>query len=225
MKMRTMLLFVVLFLVAGCKTTEVQEVTPISWKQQQAYSAKVRDPRIFGLGIYDTPSGPQIRGGGRVHPGRAEALEMLMGEEETPRPVVNLNGNFGKQWPVLLDVSLASSWFEFDVAQDIGARPVGEGGKVELVRQSGDDVPACFSLIPFVNYLGVSCGLIKKNYYYFGTRYLTFLYSHYHCCFFFVFCLAHIFTYKFQHITHLVIVYVTMLLFCYYVCKFVYNNS
>lgn len=148
--MRTMLLFVVLFLVAGCKTTEVQEVTPISWKQQQAYSAKVRDPRIFGLGIYDTPSGPQIRGGGRVHPGRAEALEMLMGEEETPRPVVNLNGNFGKQWPVLLDVSLASSWFEFDVAQDIGARPVGEGGKVELVRQSGDDVPACFSLIPSV---------------------------------------------------------------------------
>lgn len=150
MRMRAMRLLVVLFLVAGCKTTEVHKVKPISWKQQQVYSAKVCDPRIFGLGIYDTPSGPQIRGGGRVHPGRAEVLKMLMDKKETPRPVVNLNGSFGKQWPVLLDVSLASSWVEFDLAQKIGARPVSEGGNVQLVHQSGDDIPACLSLIPSV---------------------------------------------------------------------------
>lgn len=152
MKMKTILisLFATLFLLAGCKTTEVREPQPISWRQQQDYSKKVRDPRIFGLGIYDTPTGPQIRGGGRVHPGQIEMLEMLTEEEETLRPVVNLHGNFGVQWPVLLDVTMASSWFEFDTAQAVGARPVSEGSKVQLIHLPGEEISACFSLIPSV---------------------------------------------------------------------------
>lgn len=143
-------LFAVLLLVAACKTTDVRDATPISWKQQQGYMKKVRDPRIFGLSIYETPAGPQIRGGGRVHPSQAEVLEMLTEQKETLRPVVNLHGNFGVQWPVLLDLTMASSWFEFETAQKIGARPVGEGGKAQLVRRPGEEIPDCLSLIPSV---------------------------------------------------------------------------
>ena len=95
------MLTAVLLMTAGCKTTEPEKTTPISWEAQQAYLKKVRDPRVFGLGIYQTPSGVQIRGGGRLHPAQAEALPMLV--EEPFRPVVNLHGNFGVQWPVLLD--------------------------------------------------------------------------------------------------------------------------
>lgn len=134
-----------LLLVAGCKTTDPQKTTPISWKQQQGYLSRARDPRIFGLSFYDTPSGVQVRGGSRLHPGRSEVLEMLV--DEPPRSVVNIKGNFGVQWPVLLDFTSTGTWFEFETAQKLGAHPVG-GRKAVLVNRPGDDVPACQSLLP-----------------------------------------------------------------------------
>ncbi len=137
-----------LLVMVGCKTTELETAKPISWKQQQAFLKRVDDPRIFGLGIYNTPSGPQIRGGGRLHPTRAEALPMLTEKEETLRPVVNLYGNFGVQWPVLLDCTASRSLLEFDIAQKIGARPVGEQNKAVLARLSGDEMTSCLALIP-----------------------------------------------------------------------------
>lgn len=140
------LLTSVLLILAGCKTTELEEATPISWKEQQAYLKRVRDPRVFGLGIYQTPSGVQIRGGGRLHPAQSEALPMLV--EEPLRPVVNLNGTFGTQWPVVLDCTEAISWFEFNTAKKIGALALGEQGKPQLTARPGDEIPSCLSLIP-----------------------------------------------------------------------------
>lgn len=137
---------VMLMVTAGCKTTELTETTPISWEQQQAYLSRVRDPRIFGLGIYDTPAGPQIRGGGRLHPAQAEVLPMRV--DESLLPVVNLHGNFGVQWPVLLDCTASSSWIEFNTAQKIGARPVGEQARPLLLKRPGESVVSCLSLIP-----------------------------------------------------------------------------
>lgn len=136
------LLALVLF--AGCKTTE-SKVRPLSWKQQQAYFATVRDPRIFGLGIYDTPAGVQIRGGGRLHPSQSAVLPVMLPKKETMRPVVGLGGSFGVEWPVLLDVSSRRSWFEYGVAGKLTARPVGEGRAV-LTRGPDEEVDACLSV-------------------------------------------------------------------------------
>jgi len=143
MKSKTIffLLLSALLFLAGCKTTETK---PISWKRQQIYLKQIRDPRVYGLGLYDTPSGVQIRGGGRLHPNQAEALEMLA--EEPFRPVVGLVGNFGKQWPVLLDLGSRKTWFEFSVAQELGARPVGERDP-KLIHLPDEEVAACLSVI------------------------------------------------------------------------------
>lgn len=137
---------VVVLLAAGCKTTELKEVSPVSWEAQRAYTKRASDPRIFGLGIYDTPSGPQIRGGGRLHPSQADVLPMLV--TEPLRPVVNLSGNFGKEWPVLLDCTASVSRFEFDTARKAGARAIGEGGTPQLIKKPGEEFAFCLSLIP-----------------------------------------------------------------------------
>jgi hypothetical protein len=129
--------------IAGCKTLE-SETRRISWEQQQAYLAKVRDPRVYGLAIYDTPTGPEIRGGGRLHPGRTEALEMLA--VDPARPLVNLAGKSDEQWPVLLDCTAPSSWLEFELAGSLGGRPIGEM-KAQLVSRPGDEIPACLSVV------------------------------------------------------------------------------
>ena len=149
MKTITLLLPTVLLLVAGCKTTETRS-RPISWKQQQAYLAKGEDPRVFGLGIYDTPAGPQIRGGGRLHPSQADAFPMMTKKEHPLRPVVGMVGNFGMEWPVLLDVTSSRTWLEFDAAKKLRARPVGEQGKASLIRQSNDEIEASLSLVTVI---------------------------------------------------------------------------
>ncbi len=133
----------VMLLMAGCETLE-SDTQRIPWEQQHAYLKKVQDPRIYGLSIYDSPSGPRIRGDARLHPERAVGLEMLA--EEPLRPLVDLDGNHGEQWPVLLDFTSGATWLEFELANELGARPVGEG-KATLVNLTGDDVPAALSIV------------------------------------------------------------------------------
>jgi hypothetical protein len=141
-----LLLSLFLLVSAGCKTAP-EETEPVSWEQQQSFLKKVRDPRLYGLGIYQTPAGRQIRGDGRLHPSQAAALPMLL--EEPWRPVVNMNGKFGLQWPVLLDCSAPVSVFEFDTALSAGARPVAEG-RAQMLNLTGDEIPYCLSLIPSI---------------------------------------------------------------------------
>jgi len=147
--MKIMLVFFSLLMallgLAGCKTIET-EPRPLSWKQQQAYCSKVQDPRVFGLSIYDTPAGPQIRGGGRLHPSQAAALPMQTEKEQTVRPVVKITGSFGLEWPVLLDLSSSRTWLEFSVAKKMMARPVGER-KAELIRLPNEEIGACLSIV------------------------------------------------------------------------------
>lgn len=131
---------------AGCVTTE-QKTEPLSWREQQGYLMRVRDPRLYGLGIYQTPAGPRIRGGGRLHPSQAEALPMLA--EEPARPVVSMNGRFGVTWPVLLDCTAPVSVFEFDTALEAGAFPVAEGS-AQVMRRPGEEIPSVISLIPSI---------------------------------------------------------------------------
>ncbi|GEM_PF-752705 len=133
-----------LLLSAACKTTEM-EIRPVSWQRQSAYLAKVRDPRIYGLSIYQTPGGIEYRGGGRLHPNQVEARPM--GIKEPLRPVVMLTGNFGIEWPVLLDFTASKSWFEFSTAQKLGAKPVGER-KAKMARLPGEEIAGCLSIIP-----------------------------------------------------------------------------
>lgn len=128
---------------AGCKTLE-KDTKRIPWEQRKAYLKKVQDPRVYGLAIYDTPAGPQIRGGGRLHPERAGALDLLAGEP--PRPLIHLNGNFNEQWPVLLDFTSGATWLEYELASRLRARPVGEM-KARLVTLAGDDIPAALSCV------------------------------------------------------------------------------
>ncbi len=134
-----------LLLFAGCKTTEIDpDAKPISWSQQKAYLSRVRDPRVFGLSIYETPAGLQLRGGGRLHPSQGAALEM---EAEEPfRPVVKLAGNFKREYPVLLDLVSNRSWLEFGAAQKMRATPLAEN-KPELIRLPNEEVTACLSMV------------------------------------------------------------------------------
>ncbi len=145
MKQKTILALLLgaLLFMAGCKTTETV-TKPVSWSRQQAYLDRIRDPRIYGLSLYNTPSGVQIRGGGRLHPNQAEALEMLA--DEPLRPVVDLAGDFGASWPVLLDPGSNRTWFEFNAAQELDARPIGER-EPELIRLPDEEVAACLAVI------------------------------------------------------------------------------
>ena len=140
------LLALCLLSLAGC-ITAYKETEPVSWEQQQAFVRKVRDPRLFGLGIYQTPSGAQVRGGGRLHPSQAEALQMQL--EEPWRSVVNMTGRFGVESPVLLDCTTPVSVFEFDTALSLKACPVSEG-RAQMLSLPGDTVSSCVSLIPSI---------------------------------------------------------------------------
>lgn len=147
LKMSLFCLMIALLLAAGCKTTEMDpETQPLSWQQQQAYLSRLRDPRVFGLSIYDAPGGLQIRGGGRLHPSQAAALQMQTEKEETMRPVLEMAGSFGRKWPILLDLSSSRTWLAFDAANKLMARPVGERN-AELSRLPNEKVAACLSVV------------------------------------------------------------------------------
>ena len=128
---------------AGCKTTELGPAKPLPWRMQQAYVKRVRDPRIFGMDLVQTPSGVEIRGGGRFHDWQQETLDMMAANPI--RPVVSLAGGVGQTWPVLLDLTASKSWLSYDVARQLKAHPVAEGKPV-LVRLPGEtDIMACLS--------------------------------------------------------------------------------
>ncbi len=137
--------FCVLGLFAGCKTTDrVEETHPVSWSHQQAFFKRIRDPRVFGMGIYDTPTGAQIRGGGRLHPSRGETLEMKA--MEPLRPVVQMVRNLREKSSVLLDITSSRTWLEFGLAQSLRATPLGERNVV-LTRLPGEEVEGCLSVV------------------------------------------------------------------------------
>lgn len=138
----------VLCLVAGCKTTD-GPAQPVSWRQQSAYLSRVRDPRLYGLGIYETPSGIEIRGGGRLHPGQIEKLEMKT--KNPVRPVVDVRSEFGRRWPVLLDMTAVKSWINYDLAQKLDAIPVGEGDAM-LLREPDSEIVRAVSLVPSMRF-------------------------------------------------------------------------
>lgn len=138
-----------LLTVAGCKTTET--TTPLSWGQQQAYLARVRDPRVFHLGIYQTPAGVEYRGGRRLHPHQTEALKFQV--EEPLRPVVMIRAKSGREHPVLLDFTASRTWFEFGLAQAIGAVPVGENNQPNLLRHPLDEeIASCQAVVPYMRF-------------------------------------------------------------------------
>lgn len=143
MKTTALILFTsTVLLTAGCKTTETR---PVTWKDQQAYMARVKDPRRFGYSIYQTPAGVDYRGGCRLHPN--QAAELAMKAEEPLRPVVMLRGKFGLESPLLFDFTALSSWMEFDLAQTFGAQPMGEDS-AQLVKTPGEEIAGCLSVVP-----------------------------------------------------------------------------
>ncbi|MEI7850210.1 MAG: hypothetical protein WCH86_00090 [Kiritimatiellales bacterium] len=145
MKTTALILFTsAVLLAAGCKTTETK---PVTWNEQQAYMAKVKNPQRFGYSIYQTPSGIEYRGGSRLHPN--QAAELSMKAEEPLRPVVMLRGKFGLASPLLLDFTASSSWMEFDLAQTFGSQPVGEDS-AQLVKTPGEEIAGCLSVVPTV---------------------------------------------------------------------------
>jgi hypothetical protein len=150
MKMKTGLFFLSALLLSGtgCKTTEQEKPEPISWKQQSAYMAKVKDPRRFGYSIYQTPGGIEYRGGSRLHPNQAKILKMEA--KEPLRPVVMLRGKFGMESPILLDFTAATSWMEFDLAESLGAVPLSEG-KAQLVKMPNEEFLGCLSVVPTIS--------------------------------------------------------------------------
>lgn len=133
-------------LTAACKTTETK---PVTWKEQSAYMAKVKDPRRFSYSIYQTPAGIDYRGGCRLH--MNQVTELPMKAEEPFRPVGMLRGNLGLKSPILFDFTSSSSWLEFDLAQSLGAQPISEG-KAQLVKTPGEEFPGCLSAVPSLRF-------------------------------------------------------------------------
>jgi hypothetical protein len=145
MKKCAMILLIPVCFLSGCKTTEPSQIVPVKWKEQQAYAAKVKDPRRFGYSIYQTPAGVEYRGGCRLHPNQAKMLPMVA--EDPLRPVVMLEGKFGAESPVLLDFTASASWMEFGLAQSIRAVPVSERQAL-LIKIPGEEIPGCPSVVP-----------------------------------------------------------------------------
>jgi hypothetical protein len=136
-------------LAAGCKTTETKP-EPVKWKEQSAYMAKVRDPRIYGFNIYQTSGGGiEYRDGCRLHPN--QIAELPMKAKEPLRPVAMLRGKFGLDAPVLLDFTAVAGWLEFDLAQELGAIPLSER-KAQLVKMSGEEFAGCLSVVPAMRF-------------------------------------------------------------------------
>ncbi len=135
-----------LLLSAACKTTETK---PVSWKERSAYFAKVRDPRIYGFSIYQTPGGVEYRGGTRVHPNQGAAL--LMKADKPLRPVVVMKGNLGLETLMLLDFSTSASWFDFNLAQKLGTLPVSER-TAQVVNRPGEEIAGCISMVPSIHF-------------------------------------------------------------------------
>ncbi|MFA7368236.1 MAG: hypothetical protein WC334_01200 [Kiritimatiellales bacterium] len=148
MKMKTGLFFTgaLLLFSAGCKTTETK---PVPWKEQSAYLSTVRDPRIYGFNIYQTPAGIEFRDGGRLHPNQIEALPMKA--DEPFRPVVMTKGKFGMATPVLLDFSTSASWLEYDLAKALDAMPLGER-EAQLVKRPGEEIAESLSMVPSMRF-------------------------------------------------------------------------
>jgi hypothetical protein len=138
-------LFSMVCVLAGCSTTD--EPTPVSWARRQAYLKSVQDPRLYGLSMVQVPGGVQIQGGGRLHYSQSYALEML--SEDPPLPVVTLNGRTKAEWPVLIDLTVPNSLFEFDAALGLKAHPV-SAKDPQLVRLGNTE--ACLSLIPSLRF-------------------------------------------------------------------------
>lgn len=132
------------FLTAGWKSDEVK---PVSWKKQTAYLSSVQDPRRYGYSIYETPAGIEYRGGCRLHANQGGKFSMKA--DEPLRPVIALRRSYGFQSPVLLDFCSAASWMEFDLAQTLGAKPVGET-KPPVIKCPGDEIAGCLSVIPTI---------------------------------------------------------------------------
>ncbi len=149
MKIRFWAAAAALLVISGCKTTE--ETTPLSWGRQQAYLARVRDPRVFHLGIYQTPGGVEYRGGRRLHPNQTEALKFQV--EEPLRPAVMIRAKSGREHPVLLDFTASRTWFEFGLAQALGALPVGENNQPNLLRHPSDEeIASCLAVVPYMRF-------------------------------------------------------------------------
>lgn len=139
-----MIIFLItgVLLVAGCKTPEPK---PVTWEEQSAYLAQVKDPRRFGYSIYQTPDGIHYRGGCRVH--LNQGADLRMKTKDPLRPVGILRGNFGLKSPLLFDFTSSSSWLEFGLAQKLGAQPVGERD-AQLTKKSGEEIAGCLSVVP-----------------------------------------------------------------------------
>jgi hypothetical protein len=150
MKTTSLILFTVaVLLAAGCKTTETKP-EPVKWKEQSAYMAKVRDPRIYGFNIYQTPAGGiEYRDGSRLHPN--QIAELPMKAKEPLRPVAMLRGKFGLESPVLFDFTAVAGWLEFDLAQELGAIPLNER-TAQLAKMSGEEIAGCLSVVPVVRF-------------------------------------------------------------------------
>lgn len=145
MKTTALILFTsAVLLAAGCKTTETK---PVTWEEQSAYMAKVKDPRRYGYSIYQTPGGIEYRDGALLHPNQTRVLSMEA--KEPTRPVVMLRGKIGEGIPLLLDFTAAYCWMEFDLAQSLGAVPVSEGS-AQLVKMPNEEFSGCLSVVPTI---------------------------------------------------------------------------
>ena len=131
----------------GCKTTD--EPKPVTWERQQAYLKKSRDPRIFGLGIHQTPDGVILGGGGRLHPSQATAVGILL--RDPWRPVVYVGSKPKQEVPVLIDLTVSTSLFGFDAALEMRAHPVSEG-PAKMVNLPGEDASGCISMVPSIRF-------------------------------------------------------------------------
>lgn len=130
----------------GCKTTSVEPAL-VSREEKHTFLKRLRDPRVFGLSIYEAPGGSKIGGGGWLHPSRHAVLPLL--QSMPLRPVVMMTGRSRSEWPVLLDPTAALSRFEFETAQQVGAVPVGDG-QLQWKRFPDDAVSSCQAIVPSI---------------------------------------------------------------------------
>jgi hypothetical protein len=122
-------------LVASCVTKPKLLPAPraLTAQEKQAFAARAKDPRIFGLTPYGSERGPVFDGAFRPRLNSVGRFDFATRDSDAPLVTLNDEGPL-----LLIDTSAAESWLAVEAASQLGAQPL---GSPELFERRASHVP------------------------------------------------------------------------------------
>ena len=112
-----------LLFAAGCASKIPLAQTPVSQSALDAFLAKGRDARYYGITTYQDPGGARFESANRPHTGQIAQLDVVS-PTSWPLPVVEAHSALSKaDFPILMDSSARQSWATMQSAESMEYRP------------------------------------------------------------------------------------------------------